>query len=194
MTPKILVLPGSIRSASFNIRLADAAQLKLAHLGADVTRLSLLDYPLPIVNEGLKADKGIPDNAMKLGRIIAAHEGVFLASPEYNGSIPPLLKNAIDWVSLISADGGVLLKPWRDRTVALGAASPGRLGGIRCLAHLRAVMVNVGTQVLSQQVSVSQARDAFDADGALIDERANGMLERTCSALVDHCRRHGMRQ
>lgn len=194
MTPKILVLPGSIKSKSVNAKLANAAQLKLAHLGADVTRLSLLDYSLPLVNEDLKSDKGIPDNAMKLGRMIAMHEGVFLATPEYNASIPPLLKNAIDWVSLISSDGDALLKPWQDRYVALGAASPGRLGGIRSLSHLRSVLVSVGAQVLSQQVSVGHAKDAFDVDGSLVDERTAGILERTCKSLVDHCKRHGISQ
>lgn len=194
MIPKILVLAGSIRSNSVNAGLANAAQLNLAQLGADVTRLSLLDYPLPLVDEDLKSSNGIPDNAMKLGRLIATHEGVFLASPEYNASIPPLLKNAIDWVSLISSDGDVRLKPWQDRYVALGAASPGRLGGIRSLSHLRSVMVSVGAQVLSQQVSVGTAKDAFSADGSLLDDRAADNLKRTCKALFDHCRRHGIRQ
>ncbi|MCR9137003.1 MAG: NAD(P)H-dependent oxidoreductase [Alphaproteobacteria bacterium] len=192
MIPKILVLPGSVKSNSVNVKLADAAQLKLAQMGADVTRVSLLDYPLPLVNEDLKSEKGIPANAMKLGRMIARHEGVFVASPEYNASIPPLLKNAIDWVSLISSDGDALLKPWQDRYIALGAASPGRLGGIRSLSHLRSVLVAVGAQVLSQQVSVSNARQAFETDGSVIDERTAGILERCCKSLVDHCRRHGM--
>ncbi len=192
MTPRILVLPGSIKSTSVNVKLANAAQLKLAHLGADVTRVSLHDYPLPLVNEDHKAEKGIPDNAMKLGRLIANQDGVFIASPEYNSSIPPLLKNTIDWISLISTDGDALLKPWRDRYVALGAASPGRLGGIRSLAHLRAVMVDVGAQVISQQVSVANAREAFDEDGVLKDERTAGILERTCASLFNHAKRHGM--
>ncbi len=192
MIPKILVLPGSVKSTSVNVKLADAAQLTLAHCGADVTRVSLLDYPLPLVNEDLKSEKGIPEPAMKLGRMIAAHDGVFIASPEYNGSIPPLLKNAVDWISLISTDGDAVLKPWHDRYVALGAASPGRLGGIRSLAHLRAVMVDVGAQVISQQVSVPNAREAFDEHGAVKDERAAGVLDLTCKSLVDHCKRHGI--
>lgn len=192
MIPKILVLPGSVKSNSVNARLADAAQLKLAQMGADVTRVSLFDYPLPLVNEDLKSEKGIPVDAMKLGRMIARHQGVFLASPEYNASIPPLLKNAIDWVSLISSDGDAPLKPWQDRYIALGAASPGRLGGIRSLSHLRSVLVTVGAQVLSQQVSISNARQAFEPDGSVIDERTAGILDRCCKSLVDHCRRHGM--
>ncbi len=192
MTPKILVLPGSVKSTSVNAKLANAAQLTLAQLGADVTRVSLHDYPLPLVNEDLKAEKGIPEPAMQLGRMIAAQDGVFIASPEYNSSIPPLLKNAIDWISLISNDGEAVLKPWQDRYVALGAASPGRLGGIRSLAHLRAVMVSVGAQVISQQVSVHGAGDAFDDHGSLTDERTAGMLDKTCRSLFDHCRRHGI--
>jgi NAD(P)H-dependent FMN reductase len=194
MVPKILVFAGSTKATSVNARLADAAQLTLAHLGADVTRISLLDYPLPLVNEDLKSRDGVPENAMKLGRIIAANDGVFIASPEYNASIPPLLKNTIDWVSLISTDGEALLKPWRDRYVTLGGASPGRLGGIRSLQHLRAVMVDVGAQVTSQQVSVSGASSAFDDDGSLVEERSAVMLEGACKTLVDHCKRHGMRQ
>ena len=192
MIPKILVLPGSVKSTSVNVKLANAAQLTLAHLGADMTRVSLHDYPLPLVNEDLKAEQGIPEPAINLGRMIAAHDGVFIVSPEYNGSIPPLLKNAIDWISLISSDGDGMLKPWHDRYVALGAASPDRLGGIRSLAHLRAVMVDIGAQVISQQVSVPNAREAFDEHGALKDERAAGILDKTCASLVNHCKRHGI--
>ena len=193
MSPKILVIAGSVKPGSVNAKLADAAQLTLAQLGADVTRVSLLDYPLPLVDERLKSEKGIPENALQLGRMIAAQDGLFLASPEYNASVTPLMKNMIDWVSLISSDGDAVLKPWQDRYVTLGAASPGRLGGIRSLSHLRAVMVSVGAQVLSQQVSVSGARDAFETDGTLKDERTASMLMRACTSLSDHCKRHGMR-
>jgi len=190
MTPKILVLPGSLRSNSVNAKLADVVQVTLAQLGADVTRVSLTDYPMPIVNEDLKAEQGIPEHAMQLGRMIASQDGVFVVSPEYNSSTPPLLKNAIDWVSLIAKDGDQPLKPWRDRYVALGAASPGKFGGMRNLIHLRTVMVSVGSQVISEQCSVSQAGDAFNEDGTLKDERSARMVERTCKSLVDHCIRH----
>ncbi|WP_136657918.1 NAD(P)H-dependent oxidoreductase [Nitratireductor sp. XY-223] len=191
MTPRILVFAGSTKSNSINAKLADAAQLVLAQMGADVTRISLLDYPMPIVNEDLKAREGIPMGAMNLGRLIAENEGLFVVSPEYNASIPPLLKNTIDWVSLISDDGGRRLKPWNGRYVALGAASNGKLSGIRCLYHLRAVMMAVGTQVITEQCAVGGASSAFDEDGRVADERAAGMLEKTCRSLVDHCKRHG---
>ena len=190
MSPKILVMPGSLRTDSVNVKLADVAQLKLAQLGADVTRISLADYAMPIVNEDLKNDEGIPENAMKLGRMIAAQDGILIVSPEYNGSTPPLLKNAIDWISLISKDGDRPLRPWRGKYVALAAASPGAFGGMRNLIHLRSVMVNIGSQVISEQSSVSRAHEAFNEDGTLKDERSSDALERTCKSLIDHCLRH----
>ncbi|MDF1610424.1 NAD(P)H-dependent oxidoreductase [Hoeflea sp. YIM 152468] len=187
MIPKILVFPGSNRSGAFSAALAAAAAYELAQQGADVTRISLSDYPLPIVDEDLKAQSGIPDNAMKLGRLIAAHHGVFMCCPEYNASIPPLLKNMIDWVSLISKDDDRPFKPWSGRYVALGSSSNGKFGGIRCLNHVRTVMMNVGTQIISEQCSVSGAAEAFEADGRLKDERTQAMLAKTCNALIAHC-------
>ena len=191
MIPRILVFAGSVKSTSINAKLADAAQLTLAQLGADVTRISLLDYPMPLVDEDLKAREGIPMGAMNLGRLISGNDGIFIAGPEYNSSVPPLLKNVIDWVSLISEDGGRTLKPWNGRYVALGAASNGKLGGIRGLYHLRSVMMAVGTQVLTEQCAVGGAASAFDDDGRIVDERAAAMLDKTCRSLFDHCKRHG---
>lgn len=187
MTPRILVLPGSNRTGSFNASLAAAASVELAGQGADVNRISLVDYPLPLVDENLKNESGIPENAMKIGRLIAAHDGVFLCCPEYNSSIPPLLKNMIDWVSLIKTDGDRPFKPWAGRYVALASASNGKLGGIRGLYHVRSVMMNVGTQVISEQCAVSGAAEAFEADGRLRDERTSTMLAKTCTSLIRHC-------
>ena len=93
----------------------------------------------------------------------------------------------IDWVSLIAKDGDRPFKPWAGRYVALGSASNGKLGGIRGLYHVRSVMVNVGTQVISEQCAVSGAADAFEADGRLKDERTNTMLANTCKSLIRHC-------
>ncbi len=186
MIPKILVIPGSNRSGSFNAALAAAVSVELARQGADVTRVSLVDYPLPLVDEDLKNQSGIPENAMKLGRLIAAQDGVFLCCPEYNSSIPPLLKNMIDWVSLIARDGDKPFKPWKGRFVALGSASNGRFAGIRGLYHVRSVMMNVGTQVISEQCSVGAAATAFDADGRLKDERTTAMMASACTSLIAH--------
>ncbi|MCI5077783.1 NAD(P)H-dependent oxidoreductase [Oricola sp.] len=185
--PKILVFAGSVRSGSFNRQLAAAAVKTLALSQAEVTHISLADYPLPLVDEDLKNEKGPPENAVKLARLFAAHDGLFLASPEYNASIPPLVKNTIDWISLVKADGDTPIKPFAGLTVALGAASNGRLGGIRGLYHLRAVMMNVGTQVVSEQVSIHAAAKAFGEDGMPTDERQVALLNKTCRALLDHC-------
>ncbi len=184
MTPKILVLPGSLRSGSFNASLAAVAALELARQGADVTRISLADYPLPIMVEEPEGGNGIPDTAMQLGRMIAAQDGVFIASPEHNASIPALLKNAVDWVSRIRSDRGRPLEPWRGRTVGLGSASDCRFGGARALSHLRAVMIAAGAEVISDQCSVSGAAAAFADDGSLVDEAARKALTSTCRSLI----------
>lgn len=187
MTPKILVFAGSNRSGSFNKQLAQAAAKTLALAGAEVTMIALADYPLPLVDENLKKDKGVPENAVKLARMFVAHDALFIASPEYNASIPPLVKNTLDWVSLVKSDGARTVKPYEGLTVALGAASNGRLGGIRSLYHLRAVLMAVGAQIVSEQVSVAGAATAFGEDGMPADERQRSMLDATCRALIDHC-------
>src|SRR5437868_15044366 len=99
--PKILVMPGSLRSESHNVRLAALAAKELVLADAEVTRISLADYPLPIYDADLAAKSGPPFNAIKLKQLVSAHRGVFIASPEYNASITPLLKNAIDWIPAV---------------------------------------------------------------------------------------------
>ena len=188
MPPKILVFPGSNRQGSFNARLADAAAQELAARQADVTRISLADYPLPIMDEDLQDRDGIPENAMKLARMIASHDGVFLACPEYNSSIQPLLKNTIDWVSRVSKDGERPLRAWRGRIVALGSASDGQFAGVRGLYHVRSVLMNVGAQIVTEQCSVSRASTAFTEDGRIGEERIAKMLGTACQSLIDHCR------
>jgi chromate reductase, NAD(P)H dehydrogenase (quinone) len=185
MIPKILVFPGSNRAGAYSGKVADAAARELARLECHVTRISLIDYPLPLMDEDLQRLEGIPDNAMKLGRLIAAHDGILIASPEYNGSIPPLLKNAIDWVSRISRDGGAALKPYAGKIIGLCSSSPGNFAGILALSHLRPVLIRLGAQVVSEQCSIPHAESAFNADGSLKDERAVANLEKVCKALAD---------
>src|SRR5436190_7552985 len=96
--PRILVFAGSIRAGSFNARLAALAAKELALAGAEVTHISLQDYPMPIYDGDLETKSGAPENAIKLKRTMMAHQGVFIASPEYNASIAPLLKNTLDWI------------------------------------------------------------------------------------------------
>ena len=188
MLPKILVFAGSNRTGAYSKRVADAAVKTLMTLGADVTRIALADYPLPIMDEDLEQEKGIPDNAMKLGRLFAAQDGILIASPEYNSSIPPLLKNTIDWVSRISKDGGKPLKPYAGKVVALCSSSEGSFGGARGLYHLRSVFMNVGTQIITEQCSVIHAHQAFAEDGSFRDERAARSMQKVCQSLIDHTR------
>ena len=186
MNPRILVFAGSIRSGAWSGRTADAAMKELALQGADVTRISLADYPLPIMDEDLERREGIPDSAMRLGRQIAAHDGLLIATPEYNASIPPLVKNTVDWVSRISSDGRQPLKPFSGKPVALCSSSPGKFAGIRCLNHLRPVMMNVGAEVISAQCSIGLAEEAFHEDGALRDERTARMMANVCRSLIEY--------
>lgn len=188
ITPKILVFAGSTRSGAISGHVADNAARVLAQAGADVTRISLADYPLPIMDEDLEAEKGIPENAAKLARLIAAHDGVLVATPEYNGSIPPLLKNVIDWVSRVSKDGGKTIRPYPGRPFALCSSSNGAFAGIRAINHLRAVLVHVGCDVVSPQCSVARGQEAFDANGEFHDPRSRDVMALVCETLVERAK------
>lgn len=186
MAAKILVFSGSIRTGSFNTKLAKSAIKVLAEQGAEVTEISLADYPLPIMNQDLEEEKGVPENAVKLARLFQAHDGLFIACPEYNASIPPLLKNTLDWISRVKSDANGDIKAFPGLYVGLGAASPGALGGIRGLYHVRAVLMTVGAQVVSEQASIAAAHNAFGDDDMPKDERQLGALNNTCRALLQH--------
>lgn len=185
MTPRILVLSGSNRAGAFSGKLADSCMKELLRLEADVTRISLIDYPLPLIDEDLEREQGIPENAVKLARLFAAHDGFFIATPEYNGSMPPLLKNAIDWVSRVSRDGERPLKPYAGKVAAIGSSSTGVFAGIRAIGHLRAILSHIGVQVVSEQCSVGLAQTAFDNTGDLLDEKARANIDKTMRSLVD---------
>lgn len=188
MTPRILVFAGSLRTGAYSIKTADAATKELAEQGAEVTRISLGDYPLPLMDQNLEKEKGIPENAMKLGRLIAAHDGFLIASPEYNASIPPLVKNTIDWVSRIRNDGGRPFSPYRGKVAALCSSSEGNFGGMRCLYHLRAVLMNCQVEIITPQCSVSRAHEAFDENGDFTEERLHKMMQNVCRTLIERAR------
>src|SRR5690606_36903924 len=149
--PRILVFAGSTRSGAFSGRTADAAMKELALQGAEVTRISLGDYRLPIIDQDLEKEKGVPENALRLGRLIAGHDGLLIASPEYNASIPPLLKITLDWVSRIRRDNGRAFRPLARKVAALCSSSDGNFAGVRGLYHLRAVLMACQVEVLTPQ-------------------------------------------
>ena len=184
--PKILVIPGSLRGKSYNARLAALATKELMLADADVTRISLLDYPLPIYDADLAEQSGPPDNALKLKRLMGAHHGVFIASPEYNASITPLVKNTIDWISVVREGGEAQLAVYQNRVFALGGASPGRSGAMQSLLALRQVLaVGCRALVIAEQVSVPNAEQAFDDMDELKDARAATQLKTVVRKLVD---------
>ena len=187
--PKILVFSGSIRSGSVNARLVDAAVAELALFECDVTRISPSDYALPLYDGDLEAQDGIPENALKLARLFHEHDGVFIASPEYNGSLTPLLKNTIDWISRVNADEDGPIVAYRDKVCAIGAASPGAMGGISMLYHLRDILVRLGMLVISEQVAVGNAASAFDDDDRLTEGRAAEFFGKACKSLVEKSQR-----
>jgi len=160
--PKILVIPGSFRAGSLNAKLAAVAAHQFALVGADVTRLSLADFPLPIYDGDLQARSGVPKNAVDLKRMIGGHHGVLIVTPEYNSSVPPLLKNAIDWVSRVQDGHERRGQVFRDRPFALAGASQGRLGGARALAAMRLILSACHALVIPNQLALAFAAEAYD--------------------------------
>src|ERR1700704_3135850 len=130
---KILVIPGSLRTGSLNVRLAAAAAYEFAQAGAEVTRISLGDFPLPIYDGDLQTKSGVPKHAINLKRMMSAHHGVLIVTPEYNSSVPALVKNTIDWVTRVQDAHETRGQVFRERAFAIAAASENRLGGTRLL-------------------------------------------------------------
>lgn len=159
---KILIIPGSVRSGSRNVKLAAAAADRFHQADADVTRIALADFPLPIYDADLEAGAGVPKHAVNLKRMIGAHDGVLIVTPEYNAAIPPLLKNAIDWVSRVEEPHERRGEVFRSRPFAIAAASNGPLGGSRALAALRLILTACRATVIPNQLALSSADQAYD--------------------------------
>ncbi len=159
---KILVIPGSLRTGSLNAKLAAVAAHRLAQAGADVTRLSLADFPLPIYDGDLQTKSGVPKHAVDLKRMIGAHHGVLIVTPEYNASVPPLIKNTIDWVSRVADPHENRGQVFRGRAFAIAAASRSRLGGARSLAALRLILAACQAFVIPSQLALAFADEAYD--------------------------------
>jgi NAD(P)H-dependent FMN reductase len=187
--PKILVIPGSLRTGSHNARLAALAVKELALAEAEVTRISLADYPLPLYDADLEAQSGPPANAARLKKMLSAHRGVLIVTPEYNASVPPLVKNTIDWISRVRERGEAPLAAFKDRAFALAAASPGPFGGMRSLLALRQVLeIGCGALVIPEQVAVARAEAAFDDMDNLKDEHLANALRTAVRRLIDMAR------
>ncbi|KIU50820.1 MULTISPECIES: NAD(P)H-dependent oxidoreductase [Bradyrhizobium] len=186
---KILVIPGSLRSGSLNAKLAAVLAHELAQLGADVGRISLGDFPLPIYDGDLQAKSGVPQHAVNLKRMIGAHHGVLIVTPEYNSSVPALVKNTIDWISRVQDPHETRGQVFRERVFAIAAASGNRLGGSRALAALRLILSACYASVIPNQLALSFAEQAYDDMDRLKHQADIDAMRALVRQLIDHSQR-----
>lgn len=191
---KILAFAGSTRAGSFNKKLIQIAAGALRQLGEGVTCIDLRDYAMPLYDGDEEQQTGLPENAKKLKRLMIESDGFLIAAPEYNSSITGVLKNAIDWASRPESDDEPSLVCYQGKTVALMSASPGALGGLRGLVHLRAILGNIGTYVLPDQVCIPKAHEAFDEGGALKDAHRQQSVIELCGQMVEFTRKLATRR
>lgn len=189
--PRILAFAGSARQQSLNKKLVQVAAHGARQAGADVSFIDLKDYPLPIYDGDLESE-GFPDNVRRLRQLMLEHQGFLIASPEYNGSLSPLLKNVIDWCSR-PIDGQDGLAPYRNKVVVLMSTSPGGFGGLRALPHLRTVLSGIGAIVLPDQVAVPKGHEAFTAQGGMANDKQRATIEALGATLATTLAKlHGM--
>ncbi len=184
-SPKILVFAGSTRTESYNKKLARLAADAAKAAGADATFVDLRDFALPLYDGDLEDASGLPEGAKRLKSLMRESAAFIIASPEYNSSITGVLKNAIDWASRAETDDEPSLVAFRGKVALLLSASPGGLGGLRGLVHLRSILGNIGVIVLPDQLAISAAYDAFDDAGKLKDEKKATQFASLVSGLVD---------
>lgn len=182
---RILAIAGSLRKHALSRRVMKPAVDGIRAAGGEVTVIDLLDYPMPIYNEDDHARNGFDANALKVQDLLSEHDGLLISSPEYNGSIPGGLKNVIDWTSRKNEKYGVT-QVFKNKWGAMIASSPGSFGGLRCLAHLRAVLSIMGVIVLPMEIAVTFAAQKFDGDGEeMTDEKTKQILETLGRTLVE---------
>lgn len=173
--PKILAFAGSARKDSVNKKLIKIAAQGAKDAGGDVTYIDLNDYPMPLYHGDLEEAEGQPENAQKIKRLMLENDGFLISSPEYNSSISGCLKNVIDWVSRPVFDEEYLIA-FKSKVATIMSASPGGLGGLRGLVHLRAIFENIYTIVLPDQICIHNAYEAFDDAGHLKDAKKEKMV------------------
>lgn len=183
--PKILAFAGSTRTESYNKKLVRIAAQGAERAGGEVTVVDLRDFAMPLYDGDLEAQEGLPEAAKRWKALLIAHDGFLISSPEYNSSISGVLKNAIDWASRAETEDELDLLCFKGKVAALMSASPGRLGGLRGLVTVRSILNNIGTLVLTEQVAVSKAHEAFTEAGSLADSRQQITIERLGAGLVE---------
>ncbi len=179
---KVLAFAGSTRKDSYNKKLVAQAAEMARQKGAKVTVIDLLDYPMPLYDGDLEAKQGLPTFAKKFRELMIQNDAIIIASPEYNGSISAVLKNALDWASR-GEKGQYSPDAYQGKKFAIMSASPGKGGGIRGLVHLRAILEGLGANVMKDQVTVPEAFKAFDEKGKLSGEQ-NKKLQQEINQLL----------
>ena len=188
MDAGILVFAGSARSGSLNKKLARVAAAAVRAAGSEATLIDLADFPMPLYDGDLEARGGLPATARRLKDMFIAHQGLLIVSPENNASVSALLKNTLDWIS--RQDGSESgLAPYQGKVAALASASPGALGGLRGLTHLRAILQTLNVLVLSEQFALGRAHEAFNEDGSLKDGKHQAALAALTGKLAELCTR-----
>lgn len=169
---KILCFAGSARKDSVNKKLARLAASCIERAGASSTFVDWSDYEIPLLNEDSLTANGFPKAVLELKTLCREHDGFLIASPEYNSSVSPLLKNVIDWASISLPDEPPLsLLCFKGKSAGLLSASPGGLGGLRGLFHLRDILQNIGVTVAPEMFALSHAYAAFDDSGSFNDPK-----------------------
>jgi len=185
--PKILAFAGSARKDSFNVKLMRVAASIAEENGAEVTVVDFRDLEMPLYDGDIENANGLPESAKRFKKLMKEHHGFLIASPEYNSSISPLLKNAIDWASR-PEEGEKPLEAFLGKTAGLLSASPGGLGGLRGLVTLRSILGNIQVLVLPQQFALSTAHEAFDEVGALRDAKQSERVAQVVVSLIETTR------
>jgi NAD(P)H-dependent FMN reductase len=185
---EIIILPGSIRTGSLNMTLAKNAAELIERAGGNSTLIDLKEFEVPLYNQDIQDNSGFPEDVIKLQELFSKASGFFILSPEYNGYFTPLLKNVLDWTSR-ETDTKKMLECFLGKYTAIGAASPGPLGGMRAIMSLRQYLSNLGLTVLTPAVSVPQAHNKFSETGALIDNDTLSALEQSINNLLSICKK-----
>lgn len=180
---KLLIIPGSTREAAFSKRLAGAAAAIARAAGAEASCVDLRDFAMPLYDGDLESAHGLPEGAVLLRTVVQQHDALVVVSPEYNSSIPAVLKNALDWLSRpYAGDPGVSV--FRDKVAGLMSSSPGALGGLRALVHLRQILMNLGLLVVTEQFALGHADQAFAPDGSIADAKQAAAVQKVLQSVL----------
>jgi len=188
-TPRILAFGGSLRRYSVNQKLAAIAAEGAREAGAEVTLISLRDFPMPLFDQDLEGEIGKPEEAKRLKDLFLGHQGLIIASPEYNSAYSAALKNAIDWVSPGDSSDEAPISALAGKSAVIMATSPGGLGGLRGLVPLRMLLGNLGITMLPDQIAIPSAFNAFGPDGHLTDLKQEAQVKALGAALATHLRK-----